>query len=171
MAYTRNTDHRNTDHRLLSIYLNDHFAGAVAGSALADRVAGANRENERYQPALNQLAAEIKEDRDELRSLMRRLDVSVDCVKPLGGLMAEKLGRLKLNGQLRGYSPLSRVEELEAMRIAVTGKQMLWIALETLASTESRLEMAELERLAARALRQSQIVETLHKEALREVLE
>lgn len=157
------------DRSLLSIYLNDHFAGAVAGSALADRVAGANDRDGRFQPTLNQLATEIREDRDELRGLMRRLDVGVDCVKQLGALMVERLGRLKLNGRLLDYSPLSRVEELEALRIAIGAKQALWGTLEMLASTEDRLEVAELKHLAARAKRQAKLVETLHGTASHEL--
>ena len=35
--------------------------------------------------------------------------------------VGEKIGRLKLNGQLRGYSPLSRVLELEALAVGVSG--------------------------------------------------
>jgi hypothetical protein len=37
---------------------------------------------------------------------------------------------LKLNGQLRGYSPLSRLDELELLQIGVAGKRRLWRALE-----------------------------------------
>ena len=35
--------------------------------------------------------------------------------------VGEKVGRLKLNGQIRGYSPLSRVLELEALAVGVPG--------------------------------------------------
>ena len=35
---------------------------------------------------------------------------------------AEKFGRLKLNGQLSGYSPLSRLEELEILALVAEGK-------------------------------------------------
>ena len=56
---------------------------------------------------------QIEEDVDALRDLMARLGVKPDRVKEAMGWTAEKLGRLKLNGQLLGYSPLSRLVELE----------------------------------------------------------
>ena len=61
---------------------------------------------------------------------MDRLGVRKDPLKPAAAWMAEKLGRLKLNGQLSGYSPLSRVVELEGLHIGITGKLELWKALE-----------------------------------------
>ena len=45
------------------------------------------------------------------------------------GWTGEKLGRLKLNGQLLGYSPLSRLIELEGLMLGIAGKLAMWIAL------------------------------------------
>src|SRR5258705_4164882 len=122
---------------LLAIYLNDHLAGSAAGADLAGRVAAENRSDGRFAAALERLAAEIREDRDTLRALMDELDVGIDRAKQLVAWKAEKAGRLKLNGRLLGYSPLSRVEELEAVRLGGTGKRMLWIALDELSATGS----------------------------------
>ena len=60
---------------------------------------------------------------------MDRLGVKPDRVKEAMGWTAEKLGRLKLNGQLLGYSPLSRLVELEGLMLGITGKMAMWIAL------------------------------------------
>lgn len=49
---------------------------------------------------------------------------------PAPAWAAEKLVRLKLNGRLRGYSPLSRLLELEMLHIGITGKLELWQALQ-----------------------------------------
>src|SRR4051794_9080376 len=122
---------------LLAIYLNDHLAGSAAGADLAGRLAGENRSHPRFAAALQRLATEVREDRDTLRTLMGDLDVGVDRAKQLVAWTAEKVGRLKLNGRLLGYSPLSRVEELEALRLAVTGKRMLWIGLDELSAVAS----------------------------------
>ena len=46
---------------------------------------------------------------------MEDLGFDSDTMKDLGGWALEKVGRLKLNGQLTGYSPLSRVVELEGL--------------------------------------------------------
>ena len=50
---------------LLGIYLNDHLAGATAGTELARRMARSHRGQEESGP-LNRLAAEIAQDRSAL---------------------------------------------------------------------------------------------------------
>jgi hypothetical protein len=141
---------------LLAIYLNDHFAGAVAGAELAGRLAAQNRSDADFASPLTELAREIGEDRDTLRALMADLGVDVDHVKRIGAWAAEKLGRLKLNGRLLSYSPLSRVEELEALRIGATAKRMMWVALHELsfaatpAAVPTHGAVDRLRRLAAR---------------------
>jgi hypothetical protein len=154
------------DDRLLAIYLNDHLAGATAGAHLATRMAGANRDYPRYGPPFAHLASEIREDRRTLEELMVSLDVGVDRAKQLGAWAAEKVGRLKLNGRLLGYSPLSRVVELEVLRLGVSGKRMLWVALQSLASRDDRLTAAELDRLLERADRQLDLIEQRHRDAI-----
>lgn len=140
----------NVTHVLLAIYLNDHLAGATAGRDLARRSAASN-EGSSYGGFLTGLAEEIDEDRDSLLELMRVLDVRVDRLKVLGGWAAEKVGRLKLNGRLLGYSPLSRVLELEGLTLGVRGKLGLWRALSEIQPSQARLSGTELSRLAARA--------------------
>jgi hypothetical protein len=68
--------------------------------------------------------------------------------------MAEKAGRLKPNGQIRGYSPLSRLVELEGLEIGVTGKRSLWQALSHAFTDDARLAGFDLEALVARAEQQ-----------------
>jgi hypothetical protein len=138
---------------LLAIYLNDHLAGATAGRELARRSASSNAGTD-YGPFLEDLAVEIDEDRDSLLELMRALGVGVDRLKVIAGWTAEKAGRLKLNGRLLGYSPLSRVVELEGLTLGVHGKLCMWRALAELAPGEPRLPAGELKRLSARADRQ-----------------
>lgn len=114
---------------LLAIYLNDHLAGSMVGIGLARR-ARASNEGTDLGRTLVEMGAEIEADQVTLRHLMERLGVAESKVKPAGARLAEKLGRLKLNGQLRGYSPLSRVVELEGLCTGVTGKMLLWKAME-----------------------------------------
>lgn len=151
---------------LLAIYLKDHLAGATAGAELASRVHGSNRSDERYGLPLERLAREIREDRETLGCLMDDLGVGADRAKQVGAWIAEKLGRLKLNGRLLGYSPLSRVEELEALRLGITGKRALWRTLLRLAPREERLSTAELERLLERAESQLRTIEECHAAAV-----
>ena len=61
---------------LLGIYLNDHLAGATAGTELARRMARSHRGREDSGP-LNRLAAEIAQDRSALTDIMAALGVTV----------------------------------------------------------------------------------------------
>jgi hypothetical protein len=154
----------------LSVYLQDHFAGATAGADLAHRAAGSNRDGEGYGAPLRELAGEIDEDRDSLRSLMDRLHVRADRVKQLAAWTGEKAGRLKLNGHLFTYSPLSRLEELELLTLGVTGKRALWRTLQLLARQEPRLSTPELERLISRADEQLEKIEACRRNAVGDAL-
>jgi hypothetical protein len=128
----------------LAIYLNDHLAGSTVGIGLARR-ARASNEGTDLGRTLAEVCAEIEADRATLRRLMERLDIAESKVKPAGAWLLEKLGRLKLNGQLRGYSPLSRVVELEGLCAGVTGKMLLWKAMErTFGTTLSGFDFAAL---------------------------
>ncbi len=138
---------------LLEIYLNDHLAGATAGRELARRACASNS-GPIYGEFLQQLAVEVDEDRESLTRLMRVLNVKVDRVKILSGWAVEKVGRLKLNGRLRGYSPLSRLIELEGLTLGVRGKLGLWLALKELAREDQRMTSVDLQELVERAERQ-----------------
>lgn len=154
----------------LSVYLQDHFAGATAGADLARRAAGSNRDSESYDAPLRELAGEIDEDRDSLRSLMNQLHVRADRVKQLAAWTGEKVGRLKLNGHLFTYSPLSRLEELELLALGVAGKRALWRTLHLLAQQEPRLSASELERLISRADEQLEKIEACRRNAVGDAL-
>lgn len=145
---------------LLSIYLNDHLAGATAGVELARRTATAHRDK-RVAPELVQIAAEIAEDREALVKVMRDLDVPIRRYKVIAGWAAEKAGRLKLNGHLTDRSPLSDFIEIEGLRLGVEGKLALWRILRRLTDVERRLSAEHLDDLAARAERQIGTLEAL----------
>ena len=116
---------------LLATYLNDHLAGATVGVELARRAKGAN-EGTSLGRFLGELETEIAEDRATLQAVMAQLGVGKDRFKVAAGWLAEKAGRLKPNNRLFGYSPLSRVIELEALALGVEGKRSLWDALRAL---------------------------------------
>ena len=115
--------------RFLEIYLADHLAAAAAGVALVRRAARSNT-GTRTGDTLRRLTVEIDEDRQTLRRLVTDLGFSGSKPKEVVAWAAEKVGRLKRNGQLRGYSPLSRVLELEALSVGIAGKLALWETLQ-----------------------------------------
>jgi hypothetical protein len=154
---------------LLAIYLNDHRAGATVGVELARRSAVSNR-GSGYGRFLDELAAEIRSDREALIEIMRSLRVGVDRVKVSAAWAVEKLGRLKLNGRLLGYSPLSRLVELEAVTLGVAGKLAMWRTLEQLGPDRPELSKAALQDLIARAQRQLESLEEQRRNAVTDAL-
>jgi hypothetical protein len=103
------------------VYLNDHLAGATLGCELVRRIARENAGNRLGVFLRDDLLPEIEQDRQALRGLMSSVDVTPSRAKMTAAWMAEKVRRLKLNGELRRYSPLSRLLELEASRLASRG--------------------------------------------------
>jgi hypothetical protein len=146
---------------LLGIYLNDHLAGSTGGVETARRARGSNRGTEFAEP-LARICEEIESDRDSLEAVMKDLGVSRSRIKPAIGWFGEKLGRLKPNGQLRGYSPLSRVVECELLLLGITGKLRLWQLLDQLVGTETEADFAA---LIARAEGQRARIEDLQTRA------
>jgi hypothetical protein len=155
------------DRKLLGIYLNDHLAGSTIGLELARRARGSNKSSE-YGDVLDRIAREIDEDRETLKALMESLEIGHDRLKIGGAWIAEKLGRLKPNGRLLSYSPLSRLVELESLALGISGKLSLWEALREVAAEDARLDLEELGRLAERAERQRKEVWRLRQRAARE---
>jgi hypothetical protein len=143
--------------------LNDHLAGATVGVELARRTAASNRDDERFGPPLTRICEEIEADRETLERVMDQLGIGRDRLKPAAAWVAEKVGRLKPNGQLRGYSPLSRLVELEGLYIGISGKARLWKALD--GTIDGRVEGVDFAALGERADRQRTEVEELQEEA------
>ena len=153
--------------KLLRIYLQDHHAGSTTGLELARRIRGSNKGNE-YGQAMAKIVDEIAADKKALEGIMDDLGFGADKIKDIGAWALEKAGRLKLNGQITGYSPLSRVVELEGLMTGITGKIGLWVALLQIAPEEPRLDAAHLERLRERGESQRTTVEELRERAARE---
>jgi hypothetical protein len=86
------------------------------------------------------------------------------------GWAAEKAGRLKLNGQVLGYSPLSRLVELEGLMLGISGKLAMWIAVQSVMGGDPRLEGIDFVRLVERARTQRATVEALRRQAAQEAL-
>jgi hypothetical protein len=154
---------------LLGIYLNDHLAGATAGTELAHRMAR-SRGTGQDSVTLRRLAAEIAQDRAALLDIMAALGIKVRRYKAGAAWIGEKAGRLKFNGRLLARSPLSNLEELELLRLGVEGKAAGWRTLRALADTDTRLDRARLDELISRASRQADLLEDLRVAAAGQVI-
>ena len=79
------------------------------------------------------------------------MGVAPQTFKVAAAWMAERVGRLKPNGQLTGYSPLSRLIEIEGLLALVRGARSMWLALARL--DDRRLRGLDLLERAERAER------------------
>lgn len=137
----------------LATYLRDQLALGVLWRELARRAQRRNRETA-LGDALDRVATAIADDVATFQSIMRELGVRTNPVKYGLAVVAERCGRLKLNGRVRSYSPLSRFEELEFLTMGIDGKKQLWMTLRDLASLGSRLPDVDFDGLIERAERQ-----------------
>jgi hypothetical protein len=151
--------------KYLRIYLVDHHAASVAGHELAKRTLGSNR-GTRFESDLEEVVQAIGEDKDALAALMEQLGVSANPLKEVATWTAEKLGRLKLNGEILNYSPLSRVIEFEGLVSGIVAKRALWVSLKTVADGPG-LDAAGLDELIRRAEAQMGTMQELRDEAAR----
>ena len=149
------------DKKLLGIYINDHLAGHVAGLELTKRSAASN-EGTPLGDYLEQFVAELEEEKVTIERALEEVDADPSRVKTMGAWVAEKAGRLKLNGNVTGYSPLSRLLEIETMSNGVASKMDLWSALQRMQVGSD----AEYQGLLDRAERQKAQLETFSHSAI-----
>lgn len=158
-----------TTSRYLGIYLNDHLAGSSGGVELARRATRGIGDAD-HAATLRAIAAEVADDRSALIDIMKALGVPRSAYKSAGGWLAEKAGRLKLNGHVLSRSPLSSLIELETLRLGVLGKESCWQMLIQLASTDARIDEPQVTELVRRARSQAERLETVRLEVGRAAL-
>ena len=150
----------------LDSYLNDHLAGSVSaleviahwvhvhkGKPLGDFFAARERE--------------IKADQDVLRSVMSSLSVEESKVRQVSAWAAEKLGRARLIVAGDEAGSLGLVLTLEGIIMGVTGKKLMWRALD--AANLPQLSGYDFEELQRRAEQQIQPLEAERLRAVSEV--
>ncbi|WP_182113626.1 MULTISPECIES: hypothetical protein [unclassified Actinotalea] len=120
------------DRAALSTYLNDHLAGAVAGSHRMRRTAEALARTP-VGPGLTRVADEVEGEREELRALIGDLDLVQARPKQVATWAGERLARLKTSGAGLQREPLTALLEVELLRSAVVGKRGLWQTMTALA--------------------------------------
>jgi len=105
----------------MDVYLNDHLAGAMLGSDLAEQIEEQNTGTP-LGDVMARVAAEIEQDRQTLIDLMEAMDTSKNPVKQVTGWVAEKASRTKFSGLTSGEPELGTFMALEAMSLGVEGK-------------------------------------------------
>lgn len=155
--------HESAAHAL-TVYLNDHLAGATAGVRLARRLTR-HQELPEGVGELSTLLSEITRDRDTLLRLMRELDIPIKRYMLVGAVIGERVARFKPNGRMLRGSDVRDVVELEAMLLGVQGKAALWRLLGSLPEVDRGGRAEELSGLLTRADQQAETLERLREDA------
>jgi hypothetical protein len=155
---------RDEAFEMLSTYLDDHRAGAAGGRALARRIASENSDTG-WAAKLARLADEIEADARTLDEVRRVLGVRGGLVKRGLARFAAAAGRLKLNGRLVGYSPLSRVLEAEAMMAGVTARKCLWAAMQSRSDVGEETVQFDFVALQKKAAEHVELLTEFHRAA------
>lgn len=134
---------------LLHTYMQDHHTGAAAGLDLFHRVAAGHSDPE-IRAVISRLADETEQDKHSLERLMTLVGAKPSALKILTARVGEKLARFKPNQRLRDRSPLSDLIELEALTLAVRGRELGMKAL--LDIEDPRLPRESLQTLVERAV-------------------
>ncbi|HLU30521.1 MAG TPA: hypothetical protein VK088_02085 [Acidimicrobiia bacterium] len=145
----------------LEIYLDDHRAGAAGGSRLARRIYRNNAAGP-WAGELEELSRRIDRDKRTLKEVREALGMDGGMLKTVSAVAAERIARLKFNGHLLGYSPLSRVLEVESLMSGVLAKRRLWAALHVAQPSYPELERFDFEGLGTEAESQLEVLGRVH---------
>jgi hypothetical protein len=124
--------------RWLSLYLRDHHAASAGGVALARRALGPD----------HTITRPIARDRKTLEDVMRQLEVPSSASKVALVRIAERVGRLKLNGRL--FTPSAQVPRGRMRARAVQPSHQRGIA--QLADELEHIENGRIEAIASLAV-------------------
>ena len=153
----------DTQRQLLQIYVNDHRGGSVGGIALTRRIMRNNLGTPLGDTAAD-LVGEIEEDAATLDAISDHLGLQPNHAKRAVAAVLERVGRLKPNGQFRGYSPLSRLLEVEALLGGIDVKRSLWLSLRAITPGET-LAGVDLAEMTERAASQRERLMDHHRQA------
>jgi hypothetical protein len=142
----------------IATYLNDHLAGSTAALELIEHLQ-ATHAGTALEPFLMELRADVTADREELQTIMGRLQVAESSVRKAAAWLAGKVTELKLRVDDAGGEGLQLLESLEVLSLGIEGKRGLWKAMAAAARESLVLQVADYERLERRAIEQRGLVE------------
>ena len=142
----------------IDVYLNDHLAGAMLGSDLAEQIQAQNRGTALGQ-LMESLAPQIEHDRQTLIELMQRLESSKNPIKQATAWIAEKASRAKFSGMTSGEPELGTFMALETLALGVRGKACMWKTLKQVADQHPPIASMNLDELIDRARTQEDALE------------
>jgi hypothetical protein len=144
--------------KAIDVYLNDHLAGAMLGSDLAEQIRAQNH-GSALGELMESLAPQIEQDRQTLIDLMQQLGSSKNPVKQAAAWIAEKASRAKFSGMTSGEAELGTFMALETLTLGVRGKACMWKALKQVANQHAPIASMNLDDLIDRAHTQQDALE------------
>jgi hypothetical protein len=150
----------------LSIYLKDHLAGSVAAVELVDHLIDtyAGKPLELF---FTRLRADITADQDQLRDLMRALEVKESRVRKAGAWIAEKIAHAKFDLNSENEGGLGLLQAFEMLVLGIEGKHVLWRTLAAVIENSPQLRPIDFAQLECRAHEQRERVEARRLDAAR----
>ena len=140
----------------LDTYLNDHMAGATAGTNLA-KMASEEHQTDEHGPFFSEIYAEISADKDTLGELISALGVEESASKTALAEVGSKLMGPKFTAG--EDDELNAFVTLETLSIGVEGKVCMWKALKTVANDYPAFGEFDIDDLLARATSQREKLE------------
>jgi hypothetical protein len=114
----------------MRIFLGERLTVMRAGHDLALRMRRSGAYGPEVVACLDAVVEELDRGTETAASLMRQGGAGRPWVRVLAGAAAERAGRLKMNGRIRGRSPLTDLEELDALIATLHYAAGAWRALE-----------------------------------------
>jgi hypothetical protein len=140
----------------LDTYLNDHIAGATAGTNLA-KIAAEEHQTDEHGPFFSEIYAAVEKDFGILKDLAAALGVEESAGK---GALAEIGSKMMAPKFTAGEDDqLNAFITLETLSIGVEGKVCMWKALKTVENDYAGFENFDLDDLLARAESQREKIE------------
>lgn len=157
---------RLAPHRARVLYLDARLAVAEGWIALVRRMARENHGTD-LGADLQELLGDLLDEPPVLRSMLLQVGGREHRLKQRLARWAERLGRLRRNGSVLRYSPLSRLDEIEGLAAALTLRAEMWESLVQAFGPGYRVDGRDLGTVRARARRQAAWLEPHHAEAAR----
>ena len=95
-----------------------------------------NNQGTEFGAFLDDLQADIEEDRTALQHVMDAVGATPSPIKQAGGRMLETLSRVKFDQRLTRSGDLSRLMETEALSLGIEGKLAGWRTLKHLPQSD-----------------------------------
>jgi hypothetical protein len=149
----------------LESYLNDHLAGSVGALELLEHWTHLY-EDKPLGIFFSNIEAEIRADQSILQDVMHSLGIEESTLRKAGAWAAEKAGRARVIIAGDELGGLGLVLTLEGLIMGVTGKKLLWRALD--AAKLPQLNSYDFEELQSRADEQIKRIEAERIRAVQE---